>query len=169
MGPAGLVQALEQVKPMGLKHPLAGEQAARHAEAGVAEQGSGHQQQAESIKPAGGLEHQAGKHGAEEGAAHIPHEHLGRAPVPEQKSKQRPHQCTDGPRCGQFISRSGNGYGHAAGHEPIQAIHEVGEVDHGGDRNNQEGEDGQEEQTAGRNGKAESLDERAEAEDESGC
>ena len=43
MGPAGLMEALEQVKTLSLKHPLPGEQTAGHTEKGVAEQGSGDQ------------------------------------------------------------------------------------------------------------------------------
>jgi hypothetical protein len=43
------------VQAMGLEDPLAGEQAAGHAEAGIAEQRCGHQQQAEGLGPAGGL------------------------------------------------------------------------------------------------------------------
>ena len=46
VGPAGLMKALEQVKTVGLKHPLPGKQTAGHAEEGVAEQRGGHQQQA---------------------------------------------------------------------------------------------------------------------------
>ena len=44
MGPASLLQTLEEMQAMGLEHTLAGEQAARHAQACVAEQGGGHQE-----------------------------------------------------------------------------------------------------------------------------
>ena len=43
MGPAGLMEALEEVKAVGLKYLLPGKQTAGHAEEGVAEQGSGDQ------------------------------------------------------------------------------------------------------------------------------
>jgi hypothetical protein len=57
MGPAGLVQTLKKVKPVGLKHALTGKQAARHTEESVAKQGGGHQKQAKSLWPTGSLEH----------------------------------------------------------------------------------------------------------------
>ena len=117
---------------MGLEHTLACEQPTGHAEAGVAEQGGGHQQEAEGLGPAGGLKHQAGEHRTEEGVAHIAHEHLGGTPVPEQEAEQGAHKGPERPGSCERDGQGGDGHRHAAGHQAVEAIHEVGEVACGG-------------------------------------
>ena len=73
----------------------------------------------------------------------------------EWKDNQRDGQGTDG-------------HNHAPRHQTVKAIHEIGEVNQGCGGNQQEDEDRQEEPTAGASGKTKSLNERAEAEHESG-
>jgi hypothetical protein len=124
------MEALEQVKTVGLKHLLPGKQTAGHAKKGVAEQGCSHQQQGEGLWPAGGPEHNASENGTKEGATHIPHEDFCWAPIPDQKAKQGTHQGPEGGHAGEGSNREQNG--HAAGNETIQAVHKVREVDNSG-------------------------------------
>jgi len=87
---------------------------------------------------------------------------------PEEKAEQRTHQGPQRPGRSERQRQSGDGHSHATGHQAVEAVHEVGEVDHGGDGNHQQGKDRQEEPNAGADRKTESLNERAEAEHESG-
>ena len=140
------VQALKQMQTMGLKDLLAGPKATWHAKTSIAQKRSSNKQRSERFKPGRRLKNEKSEHGTKKV---LPTSPINTLAGPSSK-QEIPAKHPLKPRLGgpKLCSNRSHCYSHTTRHQAIESVHEVGEVDHGGNADQNQSKHRQEEPAA---------------------